>query len=710
MELGDTTSEMEAEIRNFNIRFIEFPDFDGNRLRSFVKTENGEKFQLIYYIKRKDEKEQLQNDLQPGIICSVEGQLKIPMAPTNPNAFNYRTHLRTQGVAYILSVEKFNACSYGKKTLLDRLRMIREQGMQRIEEAFPEEAAPFINALLFGESGDIERTIMEDYQKLGISHLLAISGTHITILTIFLYVSLVRLGLTKETASVTLLIFLPIYCILAGASPSVNRAVVMAWMVLFFSRQRFFLQPLDALGITYTIFMLINPYNIYHVGFQLSYLVTAGIILSRKLLQKWQHPLLQTAMVSAIAQWVSIPILLYHFYEFSLISFFVNILYVPLYSLLILPLSFIVFILLVVIPKLTAPLVAFLTFLLHLANELAQWFRSFSHFSIILGKPVIFVFLLYCFCFLLVLIFLERKILNKRLVVLIITPFLLHLLTGKYSPQGEVTVLDVGQGDSIFIRLPFNQGNYLIDTGGAVPFNEEAWEVRKNPFDPGQYIIIPFLKSRGVDHLDKLIITHGDWDHLGSARSIVDTFSVKEVVVGKTVTKKETENELLIYLREQNLPIVEGYQGLKWEQGHYRFYILAPEKGAVSGNDASLVIYTELGEYRWLFTGDIEEEGEKKLLQAYPNLRADVLKVAHHGSRTSTTDFFLDKIRPEIAIISAGRNNRFGHPHAEVIANLSERHIQIYRTDRHGAVTYSFFLGKGRFTPYYVEEGNLFKE
>lgn len=694
----------DGEERNDQIRFAEYPRFDGDRLQGVVRNEAGEKFMLFYELKTEQEKRQLKSRVEPGMTCKIHGVIESPRGPTNPNAFDYRIYLRTRGISYILTVTHMDECAIEKQSFLDFIFIIRKKGMDRIDEYFPDHAAPFIHALLFGYSDAIDPETMDAYQSLGISHLLAISGTHISILTIFLYVLFVRCGFTKEMAANFLLIFLPVYSVLAGSSPSVNRAVLMSWLLLFLGRRRFSLHPLDALGCAYTFFIVVNPYLLYHVGFQLSYLISAGLILSRRILQRFGNPLLQLVLVSWIAQWLSIPVLLYHFYEFSLLSFFVNLLYVPFYSLIILPFSLLIFMLLLVLPGISAPLINLLSFLLQIANQLAKWFHSFPQFTIILGKPTGVLFLLYCLCFLLVLLCIEQGAEHKKkyIIMLILTPFLLHLLLGKFSPRGEVTILDVGQGDSIFIRLPLNQGNYLIDTGGVVDFNEESWRKRTKTFDPGENIVIPFLKSRGVDHLDKLIITHGDWDHLGSARTIVASFSVNEVVIGQTLQRKDTEKELYQLLTERGIPVTEVYRGLRWQEGRYSFYILAPEKNALSGNNASLVLFTKLGGYRWLLTGDLETAGEMELISTYPKLQADVLKVGHHGSRTSSSPVFLDQIKPEVAIISAGRNNRFGHPHLEVIERLEERQIHIFRTDMHGAITYSFFREKGKFT-YQIE-------
>lgn len=262
----------------------------------------------------------------------------------------------------------------------------------------------------------------------------------------------------------------------------------------------------------------------------------------------------------------------------------------------------------------------------------------------------------------------------------------------KYSPIGEVTFIDVGQGDCIFIRLPFNQGNYLIDTGGVLHFAQEEWKKREKPFDPGESIVVPFLKSKGITKLDKLILTHGDIDHVGSSGVIFEHMQIDELIVGQTQEKSNAEQEIIKLARANQTKVTYAFNGLYWSQGKNQFFILAPEKNAKASNDASIVIYAKLGMKRWLFTGDIEKDGEEQLIQKYPNLQVDILKVGHHGSNTSTTDRFLKVVQPKVAVISVGENNLYGHPHKEVIERLEDDDIKTYRTDEHGAITFTYLF------------------
>ncbi|MCU9613942.1 DNA internalization-related competence protein ComEC/Rec2 [Caldibacillus lycopersici] len=681
------------------IRFIEYPVFDGNKMSANVNI-NGRKIAVSYWLNSKTEKDHLRTISYPGVICSVNGNYEIPSQQRNPNAFNYRQFLLTEKIYYTMTIHEMKECHIGKRTFLDYLLIIRENSIAEVNRVFPTHIAPFINALLFGEDRGMEEEDQAAYQSLGLSHLLAISGLHVSILSVSLFFLLLRFGFTKEFARNFLLFVLPLYAVFAGMSPSVNRAVFMSWCVLFLSKWKDTFLPIDALGFSFLFFILRNPAIIYHVGFQLSYLVTACLLLSSAILKKHARYLTSSVLIALLAQLASLPVILFHFYEFSLVSCLMNIIFVPLYSFIILPLCIVMFIIILIMPSLIDFFANLLMKIVELANSITNWISHFDLFTITLGKPPVFLFIFYFFTIIVLFFVIEKYWLQKKglLFLLLFTPIIFQLLFVKWSPFGEVTFIDVGQGDSILIRLPFNQGNYLIDTGGNISYTQEEWEEQANPYDPGEKIVLPLLKSRGITHLDKLILTHGDMDHIGSAKTIIEKLPIKQLLVGDTIHKKAFELEIIALANKKNIEVIHVYEGLKWAKGKYDFHILAPRLMDEADNDASIVIYAIVAGKRWLFTGDLEEAGEKQLIEKYPQLRVDILKVGHHGSNTSTTAPFLSKIKPKAAIISVGERNRYGHPHQEILDRLQENTIDIYRTDKNGAVSYSFFLNKGRFS------------
>ena len=222
--------------------------------------------------------------------------------------------------------------------------------------------------------------------------------------------------------------------------------------------------------------------------------------------------------------------------------------------------------------------------------------------------------------------------------------------------------------------------------------------MKKRPFEVGRDTVVPFLKSKGITTLDKLIITHGDSDHAGGAEAVLNELKVKELVLPDLLERSELEEKLIKLATEKRIKIRFVQKGDQWKIENQSFTILSPNEGTSSNkNNSSIVLYTEMGGLRWLFTGDLEEEGEKTLIAEYPDLKIDVLKVGHHGSQTSSSDLFLDVLSPKLAIISAGKNNRFNHPHQDVLDALEKRKIKILRTDLSGAITYKFVKETGTF-------------
>lgn len=694
----DKIEKAEENVEKLLVKFAEYPTFDGNKLSASVHTIKGEKLALSYYIQTEKEKEELISRLQPNMFCSVNGTIKTPNEPTNPNAFNYREYLLTQKISYTLLVDTITDCREGKQSFYTQLLKYRHNGIHLINDIFSPSVAPFVNALLFGHKEGMEQEAMEAYQQLGLSHLLAISGLHVTVISGFLYFILLRIGMTREMVRYCLLIFLPLYVIISGAAPSVIRAVVMAWIILFLSKWKTAIEPLDALVISFIGFLLINPFIIYHVGFQLSYTVATGLLLSSFLLEKTVHTIHASFMISLISQLVALPILLNHFYEFSLLSVLLNIIYVPIYSLIVLPLSLITYSLLLIFPPIAQIGVSILNEFLQKLNHLAKWVHQFDLFHVVLGKTPLILILMFYMTIFIALYLLENYWIKKLklLMIILLIPFTLQILFIKFSPVGEVVFIDVGQGDSILIRLPFNKGTYLIDTGGRVTFASEDWQKRNSNFDPGEHIIVPLLKSKGITKIDKLILTHGDSDHIGSVDHIMEHFKVHSLLTGNTIEKKEMEKKKIEMARRKGIHVIEVSSGMNWRSGKNTFMIVAPEKSAIASNDASIGIYAKIGQKTWLFTGDIEVEGERKIVQKYPSIKVDILKVGHHGSRTSTSEHLLSTIEPTIAVISAGENNRYGHPHREVIHLLHEHRVTVYRTDQHGAVVYQFLFGRDR--------------
>lgn len=692
---------------NFTVMLQQPIKIDGNLFSAYAKDKkSGEKLLLHYSISSLEEKERL-GRLAPGFICAVSGELEKPRPASNENAFDYQEYLRHKGIHWRLKTDEINphysVQSSGPVVLIQNLR---QKGTSHIYGHFPEEMAPLVAALVFGDRTAMAPDLLEAYEDLGIVHLLAISGLHVGMLAGMLFYICLRLQLTREKATNILIFFLPFYSILTGASPSVIRACAMMLIVLLFAKfsRKFKTSPLDTICIVFFVYIFMEPNVIYDIGFQLSFFITFSLLLSTPLLSKLRFkPFVLLFCTSLIAQLSSVPIMLYHFYEFSLLGIIANIVYVPLFSIIILPVFLMAFLLHLLFGSFMDPVLLLLDDIVSMINGFTKIFSNLPFSVIILGRPLPILLFLYFITIPFTLSRLEKAKSVGRIALLLLMPLTIMFFqygSNHYCATGEVTMIDVGQGDSILIKLPNNRGTYLIDTGGNLQYETEEWKKRRNHFETGEDIVAPFLKSKGITKLDKLILTHGDMDHVGGALALLQSVTINEVVLPYSNEPSGLEENIIKMCQERNIPIYYALQGDNWSTAETQFYVLAPFSDNMSRNNQSIVIYAHLGGLNWLFTGDLETKGEALLMAYYPSLEADVLKIGHHGSNTSTSDEFLDFLKPKTALISAGVKNRFGHPQQEVINRLQQRHIQIYRTDHDGAVSYSFGSKGGTFSGY----------
>ncbi|MEF2690839.1 MAG: ComEC/Rec2 family competence protein, partial [Bacilli bacterium] len=275
--------------------------------------------------------------------------------------------------------------------------------------------------------------------------------------------------------------------------------------------------------------------------------------------------------------------------------------------------------------------------------------------------------------------FLNKK--YKSILILVILIFI-HSNINYVNKSLEVTYIDVSQGDSTLISLPYNKGNILIDTGGIINYDKETWKIKNNSFSLATDKIIPYLKSKGIKKLDYLIVTHGDYDHMGEAVNLVNNFKVEQIVFN-CGEFNDLEKELIKVLEKKKIKYYSCIKELNIDNS--KLYFLQT-KEYDNENDNSNVIYTELNGYKFIFMGDAGVDKEKDILDKYNLSNVDVLKVGHHGSKTSSSKEFIDEINPKYGVISVGKNNRYGHPNKEVLNNLYNS--KIYRTDQDGSIMF----------------------
>lgn len=690
-----------AETTTFSITFTDASEVDGDRWSSRGRElSTNEELVVTYKIKTEQEINMLQDMSFIGQTCQVQGVLNEPNVARNENAFDYKKYLSHQSIYWTLSLESIptEICKKSPYNIVWMLKSWREKGIQRIEEFLPEEIVPMAAALIFGYRDLMEEDLQLAYQRLGIVHLLAISGSHIVVLVGILYFLLIRLGVTKEKSSYILIIILPCYAVLTGMGPSVIRAVLTSILILMkISSSRLARLPaIDILSIVFTMYLLVEPSVIFDVGFLLSFTVSYFLIISSYILKVIaDKPLRMYLFTTFISEYSVLPILLTYFYEIPTLSLIANLLFIPFFSVIVLPyllvLYFLSFLLLEQVIWISFPL----TYLLKISDYLVSKVASFPYSVVILGKPSLLPLLLYIvslpfffYCY--------EMITNKKKRWLFFIPIgclLFHHIWINFSSEGETTFIDVGQGDSSLIKLPYNKGTYLIDAGGTLNFKQEEWQRRKNPYEVGEKVVVPLLKSKGITVIDKLILTHGDIDHIGGSIAVLNELKVKEILLPKVSAEySEEEKEIFLLAKKKKIPISFVKAGHNWKVDDAEFFILSPLKEEYdSKNNGSIVMLANMAGLSWLFTGDLEYDGELDMISEYPLLsKIDILKVGHHGSKTSTSAEFVDVMKPKIAIISAGVNNLYKHPSEEVLNVLNDNNVKIIRTDLNGGISFFF--------------------
>lgn len=689
-----------AKLQAVVLTFKEYPQIDGNRLKAVAVSPQKEKFMLLYKIPTEGEKDELVRKLRAGTACTVDGKLVWPEANRNEHAFNYEQYLKRMNIHWIFepgSISTFDCHSSGT-SLTATLQNLRALGVQVIENEFPEKLASYASALIFGERSFISEEADHSYKQLGVVHLLAISGLHVGIIVGSVFFLCIWAGMTRETVFWTLFFLLPVYAVLSGGNPPVIRAVIMAILILSANRWRLPLSTLDIFSLSFMLFLLFDPLLIYHIGFQLSFAVSFALTVSSAyFLHQKVHVILQMINISLISMLSSLPILSYHFYEFSLISIAANLLFVPFYTIILLPAVFLLF----AISFIKLPFFDFVAGVLdgvvHFSEKVASAAGSMPYSMFLTGKPSALSMIFIVGGILIFFVLRERRIHPLKCALPLILVLTAYSASQKYSPYGEVVFVDVGQGDSILIKLPYNRGVYMIDTGGQLHFPVAEWQERRKPFKVGRDTLLPFLKSKKISRIDKLILTHSDADHIGAADELISELKIGEILISPNSWEKPMMADIVNRAFEEKIRVKEVKAGYGWENKSGSFYFVYPFDDEYEGNDDSLVLHAYFGGLSWLFTGDLEKGGEQEVISAYGKLEIDVLKVGHHGSRGSSSEPFIQMISPEYAVISAGKSNRYGHPHAEVLEILEGENVRTVRTDESGAIHYRFTSKGGTF-------------
>jgi len=628
-----------------------------------------------------------------GDILKIKGKLEKPIGRKNFGEFDYELYLARERIFAFLNIwaekdiqkigeENSNFFTYFSLLIRNKIKKIIEQTLQKPYNYL-------LLGMMLGEKGLIPPEIKEIFAEAGIMHILAVSGLHVGIIAAALFFLLNFLKLPKKLKFTILILFLIIYASITGYQPSVLRATIMFALLIggkLINRNRnLFL----SLFFAAFLILLLNPLVLYDAGFLLSFMVTFFLIYLSPLLQEQFSKVLvwiKDPLSISIASWIGIfPLSAYFFNKVSIISIVVNIFIVPLTGIALI-LGFITFFIgLVSIPL--AYLIANINFIvLKMILLISKYFSLLPFSFIYTAQPAIFViFLYYLLIFLAIEIFYKNIFPPKikiKATILILSAVLVVIIVQVFSPLDNLKVnfINVGEGDCILIEAP-KKYNILID-GGGTPLST---------FDVGGKVVIPYLRRKGINKINLLILTHPDLDHLEGLLAVLREFKVDMALDSGLICDVSEYREFISIIKEKNIPYYQAKAGDNFVfSNNLEMLLLNPIHTSnlyneSDFNNASIVIKLFYKNTDFLFTGDIEEAAEKKLLVWQNILKSDVLKVAHHGSSSSSSLEFLEKVNPLIAVISVGKNN-FGHPSEKIIERLKDKNIAVYRTDQNGTV------------------------
>jgi len=632
-------------------------NIDGDKLSLVVK--GYEKVSATYYIKSEVEKIRLSKSLLLGSDISLIGEFSIPSNNTIPNTFNYKEYLYNKKIYRVFKVE-----SYKLSKDVPLIYVIKNAIKKRINDS---KVSAYLNTFVLGDKRELDDNVYSNYQKSGISHLFAISGMHISLFSMMLFKLLTLFKLNEKKRFLIVIIFLWFYAFLTGFLASILRALVFMMFLNLNKLYELKLSNIKCLFLTVLLILFVSPFMIYDLGFQYSSLTVFGLLLHSDFIKG--NYIIRLFKTSIIAFIYSMPLTIYNFYEINLLSPIINIIFVPLVSFVIYPVLLLSFLF---------PFLSDITiFLINIMEYFNSFFANINIFVVNYPK-INFILIIFFY----ILLFIYSKTKRRFFVILMIILMLFNYIKPKLDNKLYLYFLDVGQGDSSIIVSPYQRELIMIDTGGVLSYSSNyEWQKRTKNYSKS-YNTISFIKSLGLKKIDKLILSHGDYDHMGEAINLVENFKVENVIFN-CGPYNDLENELIKVLDKKKINHYSCIKELNIDKN--KLYFLQT-KEYDNENDNSNVIYTELNGYKFMFMGDASVTTEEEITNNYNLSNIDVLKVGHHGSKTSSGKEFINEINPKYSIISVGKNNRYGHPNKEVLNILDNS--KIYRTDQDGSIMF----------------------
>lgn len=630
-----------------------------------------------------------------GNIVEINGNIERFPFQRNPGEFDYGKYLSLhdiQGLVSVKGLKNIKIIDYRNNwNVVNLIYTIRKKLYSIIDTLHSPIHASFLKGLIFGYKAEIPTDIKQSFIDTGTIHILAVSGSNVAFVAFIIYVVFSFFRIPKILIKALTIAGLIIYMLIVGSGPSVVRATIMAIIILIGTMFERKTNIYNSISVAAIIILIFDTNNLFDVGFQLSFIAVLSIVYLyprfKLIIEKISHnrivvSILKVVAVSIAAQLGTIPFTAYYFNRIPIASFIANIFVVPISGL-------------NIFLGTIEILISFVSYeianLYAIANNVLIYFLlksvimtaslPFSYFECWQFSKILFL-LYYSLLVGLLNIDIRRVRIAMIIFILIFTNVILYSKIFSSSKHYlRVTVLDVGQGDAIFIEFP-NGRNILIDTGPST-----------FKYDTGEKILIPFFKRHNISKLDYLLITHSHNDHIGGAFSIIKSISVDTLVINKWGVEDKQVASLIEIAQAKGIGIKSLLKGQQlFVDVNSRFYTLSPGKDYKidkNKNNMSIVAKICYGVTSILLTGDAEIKIENQLINNYNNfIDVDILKVGHHGSISASSNEFLRKTKPKIALISVGVKNNFNHPSNIVLDRLTKQSIEVERTDEAGAVIY----------------------
>lgn len=657
----------------------------------------GKKFLL--YVKKSEKIK-----LEYGYQIKISGFYDAAEGRRNYKGSNYQEYLKNKKIYGILNCE--NELKVLKKKNLNFCNICINKLRNKLKENFinilDKEEAGLAIGILLGDSSDIDDDIKDSFKNCSLSHMLAVSGAHLSYLVLGLNFILNEKIIGKRKCYIINIISIIIFMIMTGMSLSVIRAGISSILsiiaVLIYRKSDSF----ETLAFALLCTIIDNPFTIFNLGLQLSYLGTLGIIILNKKMNEFEQKhqynskmkvyLIENTYVTLSATLLIFPIIMYYFNMISINFLIANLMLGPL-----LGLSIILGLITLIISIIMMPIAKFLGIFLNLILKFiikVTYIISkipMSNITVVTPNIITMISIYLIITCLIIFIKKQNKVILKKIVPVIILITLIVNITVNTNWRGELKIyfIDVGQGDSTYICTP-NGTKILIDGGGSR---------EPEKYDVGKQILLPYLLDRKVKKIDYMMVSHFDSDHCQGLEQVLQNIKVKNIIIGKQASICKEFEKIMEICRKKKVNIITVKRGGKINIDKQLYFdILHPSdkmlddgKGGLNANAiVAKMYYTTKNKkvFTMLFTGDIEKDAENDLVKEYgKQLKVDILKVAHHGSKTSSTSEFLQLAMPEIAIIGVGKRNTFGHPNEGVMQRIKEINAQIYRTDLNGEIT-----------------------